>query len=92
MRILLRLYLDALVKGNPFAVALTVVGAVALSVGPFYEGVSRRDPVAIAMMAGVGVMFAIVLAVAVIDRKLNPKKPRPTAPKSRPASRAAGRR
>ena len=74
MGVLFRLYINALLNGNPFVVALTVVVAAAVSVGPFYEGVSNRDPVAIAMMALVGLMFAIVIAVAIIDRKINQKK------------------
>jgi hypothetical protein len=74
---LFRPYVNSLMKGNPITVALTVVAAVAVSVGPFYQGVSSGDRVAIAMMAGVGLMIVILLAFAVIDRRANQKKPRP---------------
>ncbi len=39
---MLRIYVNALLKGNPFAIAVTLVGMVLLSVGPFYEGLSKR--------------------------------------------------
>jgi hypothetical protein len=77
MLLLLRLYINALVNGNPIAVAITVVGVVALSVGPFHEGISHRDPAAIALMVVVGLMFILLLAIAIIDRRRNRKTYRP---------------
>jgi hypothetical protein len=68
-------YMEALVHGNPFAVVPTLVVGVALSVGPFYEGIKVGDPAAIGLMIGVGVMLTLLIVIAVIDRKNNgPKK------------------
>jgi hypothetical protein len=69
---LIRLYVDALMKGNPLAVLVTVVGAVALSVGPFYEGLSKRDPAAIGIAGFIAFGIVALLALAIVDRKLNP--------------------
>jgi predicted PurR-regulated permease PerM len=69
--LLLRLYFDALMKANPFVVAITIVGVVAVSVGPFYEGLSRRDPAAIAIVAPIFLGILILLTVAIIDRRNN---------------------
>ena len=69
---LLRLYINALLKGNPFVVLITVVGAVALSVGPFQEGLSRRDPAAIGIVAFLILGVVALLTLAIVDRKLNP--------------------
>jgi hypothetical protein len=83
-RVLLRLYIDALLRGNPFVVGLTMIGVAAVSVGPFYQGVTQRDPVAIGLMCLVAVLATILIAVALLDRKLNAKpKARPVA-KGRP--------
>jgi hypothetical protein len=79
LRLMLRIYFDALMKGNPFAIFLTLVWVTAISVGPFYTGVSSGDPVAIGMMIGVGVLMCILLIVVVIDRKNNQPKKRPTS-------------
>jgi hypothetical protein len=68
----LRLYVDALMKGNPLAVGVTVIGAVALSVGPFYEGLSSRDPAAIGIVVLILLGIFILLTLAIVDRKLNP--------------------
>lgn len=85
MGVLLRLYVDALMKGNPVVVFLTMVAAVAVSVGPFYEGISKRDPTAIGLMIGILVMIVILLSVVIIDRKNNPdnKKKRPASKSGR---------
>ena len=92
LRLVLRIYFDALFKGNPFAVVPTLIAVAALSLGVFYEGVSKRDPVAIGLMIGVGVLFTIVLVVAIVDRKMNPPKKRPTAAgKSKGGGVRAGR-
>ena len=81
---LLQWYIRALLKGNPFAVAIAVAGAVALGMGPFAEGIKRRDPVAIGLLIGVVAMFAIVVVVAIVDRKMNaPKKRSATARESK---------
>jgi hypothetical protein len=77
LRLMLRIYFDGLMKGNPFAILITLVWVVAISVGPFYQGVSSGDPVAIGMMIGVGVLMTILLLVVVIDRKNNQPKKRP---------------
>ena len=74
MGLLLRLYINALMKGNPVVVALTMVGAVALSVGPFARGLAERDPAAIGMAAAVLAMIVVLLAVGVIDRGMNPER------------------
>jgi hypothetical protein len=75
MRILFNLYINALFKGNPIALIPTLALGVAISVGPFYEGIKAGDPAAIGMMIGVGVMLTLLIVVAVIDRKNNgPKK------------------
>lgn len=71
MGFLLRLYVDALLKGNPLVVAVTVIGVVALSVGPFYRGVSSGDPGAIGLAVLVLMGILVVLAVAIIDRRNN---------------------
>jgi hypothetical protein len=84
-------YLTALMNGNPFAVAVAILAAVALGTGPFYEGLKSGDTVAIvlASLVGVGVLF--VLVIAVVDRKLNgqKKKARPADP--RLAAKRGGR-
>lgn len=74
-------YLTALMNGNPFAIALAVLAAVALGTGPFYDGLKHGDTVAIVLASVVGVGVLLVLVVAVVDRKMNgpKKKPRTTA-------------
>jgi hypothetical protein len=74
VRLFLRLYFDALFKGNPFVVAITAVGVLAVSIGPFYQGVSSRDPAAIGLMVLVFLGILLILTVAVIDRRNNPPK------------------
>ena len=69
MNLLLRFYFNALFKGNPFVVAVTVIGVVALCVGPFYDGLASRDPGAIGIVALIITGILIVLAVAIIDRR-----------------------
>ena len=80
MPFLLRWWVNAFLKGNPFVVLVTVAAAVALSVGPFYEGLKSRDPTAIGFAIFVLVGILIVVTIAIIDRKLNPvdgkKRPR----------------
>lgn len=85
MRFLFRVYLNALLNGNPIALIPTLVVVVAVSVGPFYEGLSQRDPGAIALASLIGLLFTVLLVVAIVDRKLNPKKT-PNAP-SKPRRR-----
>ncbi len=82
MGLLFRIYLNALLNGNPLALIPTLVAVVAVSVGPFYEGLSRRDAGAIALASLVGLMLTIVIVIAIVDRRLNPKRPR-TPPKPR---------
>ncbi len=72
MGILFRLYINALLNGNPFVVVVTIIGAVALAMGPFQEGLSRRDPAAIGIVAFVILGTVVLLALAIVDRKLNP--------------------
>jgi hypothetical protein len=93
MGVLLRIYFNALMKGNPLAILFTIVWVVAISVGPFYQGVTSGDPVAIGMMIGVGVLMSLLLIVVVIDRKNNQPKKRPTskAGPSKPGGMRAGR-
>ncbi len=69
MNLLLRLYFNALFKGNPFVVAITIIGVAALCVGPFYEGLSKRDPAAIGIVALILLGITILLVVAIIDRR-----------------------
>ena len=71
MGFLFRLYINALLKGNPFGVAVTAIGVLALSVGPFYRGVSSGDPAAIGLAVLVFVGVLVVPAVAIIDRRNN---------------------
>jgi hypothetical protein len=86
--LLLRLYVDALLKGNPLVVALTVVAAVAVSAGPFYKGLSSGDPAAIGIVALILAGILLLLTVAIIDRRIN--GPRGKG-KRRPAARSGGR-
>ena len=72
MGILFRLYLNALFKGNPLAVVPTALAAGVVGFAGLSEGVAQRDPVAIGVLAVVGLMFAALLVIGVIDRKLNP--------------------
>lgn len=73
----MRWYLDALLKGNPFAVGITIIGVVAVSMGPFHNGLSRKDPGAIALASLVGLGALILLTVLIVDRRSNaPKKKR----------------
>jgi hypothetical protein len=74
-RLLLRVYIDQLLKGNPIAVIFTIIWVSAVSVGPFYEGVSRRDPGALALMGLVGFLCVVFLVIVIVDKKLNPTKP-----------------
>jgi hypothetical protein len=76
MGILFRLYIDALLKGNPFVVFITIVAAVSVSVGPFYEGLQSRDPWAIGFMVLVLLGILLVLTVAIIDRRNDPERKR----------------
>jgi len=93
---LLNLYIRALMKGNPFAVAIAIAGAVALGMGPFSDGIRRRDPVAITLMVLVVSLIAILIVVGAVDRKLNPPKPKPSSKPSpggmAPAGRTGGAR
>jgi hypothetical protein len=66
---LLRIYIDALVKGNPIAVLFTAVMAVAISVGPFYNGLRERDPVAITMVCVFGGAILLALGIVVHDKR-----------------------
>jgi hypothetical protein len=87
LRILLHLYMNALVKGNPVVVAVTVIGLVALSMGPFSRALSSKDPVAIGIVAFVTLGILFVLAIAIIDRRSNaPKKKRRRPQSSRKRS------
>jgi hypothetical protein len=74
VRLLLRLYFDALFKGNPFVVAITAIGVLAVSIGPFYRGVASRDPAAIGLSALVLLGILLLLAVVIIDRRSNRPK------------------
>jgi hypothetical protein len=85
----LRLYMHYLMKGNPFVVALTAIGAVALSVGPFYQGLKSGDPAAIGLVLLILVGITLVLVVAIIDRRMNPDQKKKRAP-ARAGSRSAG--
>jgi len=97
---LLNLYIRALMKGNPFAVAIAIAGAVALGMGPFSDGIQNRDPVAITLMVLVVSLIAILIVVGAVvgavDRKLNPPKPKPSSKPSprgmAPAGRTGGAR
>jgi hypothetical protein len=80
----LRVWINLLIKGNPFAIAVTAIGAVAISVGPFYEGLKSGDPAAIGLVALILVGITLLLVVAIIDKKLNPD------PKKKQASKRAG--
>jgi hypothetical protein len=84
--ILFRLYINALLKGNPFVLVPTLVVAAALGAGPFSQALSSRDPVAIgvAVIIALGILF--VLGIAIIDRKLNPPS------KKNPSSTRSSRR
>jgi len=70
--ILFRLYLNALFKGNPLAVIPTAIAAGVVGFAGLSEGVAQRDPVAIGVLAVVGLMFLTLLVIGVVDRKLNP--------------------
>lgn len=83
MGFLLRAYLDALLNGNPIALIPTLIVLVVVSVGPFYKGLSQGDPGAIALASIAGLLFTILLVVAIVDRKLNPKKEPNTPSKPR---------
>jgi hypothetical protein len=82
----LHLYIRLLARGNPVAVGLTLIVAVAVSVGPFYEGIKAGDPAAIGLAIGILVMIAILLLVIFIDRRNNPDR------KSAKSANRAGRR
>lgn len=73
MGLLIRLYVNALLKGNPFVVIPTMVVAGVLGVAFLSEGLAQRDPVAIGVMAVIVLMFLTLIVVGVVDRKLNPK-------------------
>ncbi len=78
---LLRLYVNALFNGNPFVVGVTLIVALAVSIGPFEEGISKGDPAAIGLMGLVLVGILVLLTVAIIDRRNNPprgKRPGPS--------------
>lgn len=81
--ILFRIYINALLNGNPIAVVPTLIVAVVLGSSFFYEGISQRDPAAIAFAVIAGLMLIVVLAIAIVDRRLNPKKPRTPARSNR---------
>jgi hypothetical protein len=81
---LLRVYFNALFKGNPVVVAVTVIGVVALCVGPFHDGLASRDPAAIGIVALIVTGILIVLAVAIIDRRNN-------SPRGKNRGRTVGR-
>src|SRR4051812_11196109 len=98
MGLFLRLYINALLKGNPFVIGITIVGAVALSLGPFSRGIKSGDPAAIGLVVLAALGIVLVLTVSIIDRWNDPefqrerrkkkkkkKKPQPT---SSPARRA----
>jgi hypothetical protein len=87
---LLRLYVDQLLKGNPFAVVFTIIWVVGVSVGPFYDGITRRDPAALGLMGLVGFLCVVFLVILIVDKKLNPKKP-PPRKQAEPASRRSRR-
>ncbi len=57
-----------------------------MSIGPFYEGVSKGDPAAIGLMGLVLLGMLVLLTVAVIDRRSNPPRGK------RPSPSRAGRR
>jgi hypothetical protein len=82
--LLLRLWINLLVKGNPFAIAVTAIAAVAISVGPFYQGLKSGDPAAIGLVALILGGIVLILVVAIIDKKLNPD------PKKKQATKRAG--
>jgi threonine/homoserine/homoserine lactone efflux protein len=88
---ILRIYVDQLLKGNPIAVIFTIIWVVAVSVGPFYEGVSRRDPVAIGLMGLVGFLCFVFLVIVIIDKRSNAKK-NPSKKKPAESSSRGGRR
>ncbi len=80
MNVLLRLYVNALLRGNPFVVIPTMLVAAAIGVPFLYDGLSQRDPVAVGVVVVITLMFLVLRAVGVVDRKLNPE----TKPKPRP--------
>jgi hypothetical protein len=84
---MLRIYLHYLMKGNPIAVGITIVGALAISVGPFYEGLAKRDPMAIGMVVMILLGILFLLAIAIIDRRNDPERKR-----QRPTQQATRRR
>jgi ABC-type Mn2+/Zn2+ transport system permease subunit len=88
MRILFRIYVDQLLKGNPFVVAVTLALAIGLSVGPFYEGLKSGDPAAIGLVVLILLGITLVLVVAIIDRRNDPERKRK---KKRPPSRSSVR-
>lgn len=74
MGFLLRLWVNALFKGNPFVVGVTVLGGLALSAGAFYEGVTSRDPVALGLIGLLLGGMLVILTVAIVDRRMNPPR------------------
>ena len=68
---LLNLYVEQLLKGNPIAVVFTIIWVVAVSVGPFYEGITRRDPAALGLMGLVGFLCVVFLVIVIIDKRSN---------------------
>jgi hypothetical protein len=85
----LRVWINLLARGNPFAIAVTAIGAVAISVGPFYEGLKSGDPAAIWLVALIFAGIVLILVVGIIDKKLNPD-PKMKQPTKRAGSRTAG--
>jgi ABC-type transport system involved in cytochrome c biogenesis permease subunit len=69
MGFIIRWWVNALFNGNPFVVAVTVTAVVVLSAGTFYEGLTRRDPVAIGVVSLILVGMLIVMTIAIIDRR-----------------------
>ena len=65
-------YINALLDGNPFVLVPTIIAAVALAMGPFHEALSRKDPAAIGIAAFVILGVVVLLALAIVDRRLNP--------------------
>ena len=85
MGFLFRVYINELAKGNPFVVVPTAIVAVAASVGPFYEGLSTGDPWAIGLVTLILLGIAVVLTVAIIDRRSDPERKKKR--RRRPASK-----
>jgi hypothetical protein len=74
---LLQIYVEQLLKGNPIAVVFTIIWVVAVSVGPFYDGIIRRDPAALGLMGLVAFLCVVFLVVVIVDKRSNTKKPAP---------------